>query len=116
MTRLWAVLALVVLGCGSDTEVKVAISPKTAMVVVGQTAHFNGTQTVSTPTSIDVNDDVKLFDWSVVEPNGGTIAPDSVGYSYIYTAPVGPGTFHVQIKSKMDGSATDRATITVVAP
>ena len=117
MKRVLWVLALSLAGCGSSSDVKVEISPTTATVTLGQTTRFSGTQTVTTANSIDVNDNAALFDWSVVEPSGGTLAPDSFGgSSYVYTAPVGPGIFHVQIASKMDASAKARATVTVVAP
>jgi hypothetical protein len=97
------------------------LSPDTASVEVNQTVvlspdliqkvrHPDGKiWTYSSP-------DISKFDWSVLEPGGGTIEADGYsGMRKLYRAPSSPGVFHVQIAYKEDPSVTDTSTITVTA-
>ncbi len=89
----------------TPTPVTVAVAPKVAMVVVGQTQPF--TVTVSGTTNMAVN-------WSVV----GGAANGSITAAGVYTAPASvpnPATVTVTATSQADTTKSDSATVTVTA-
>lgn len=110
-TSLLALALLVAAGCGSSEEITIDLLPTTQQVIVGGAVDFDATITVETANSIDVKSDNSVFDWSVVEPAGGTVTANGR-----YTAPLGTGTYHVKATSKEHPSHSATATVTVVSP
>jgi uncharacterized protein YjdB len=92
--------ALVAVGCnGGGDGVTVTVRPDTASLKTGATVQLyalvngNGDQSVT---------------WTVTEASGGAVSSGG-----LYTAPSGPGTFHVVATSIAVPSKTGTATITV---
>lgn len=90
-------------GGGSSGGIAVNISPDTASLTVQDSRSF--TAAVSGTANIAV-------DWSIQEPNSGTIA--STGdQSALYTAPDRSVTCHVVATSRADASKTSVAVVKV---
>ena len=101
------VAGLVVVACGSTTElasatsVVVSVVPASASTVPAGTVSFAAAVTGSTNRSVT---------WSVSTTGGGTV--DSSG---LYTAPSATGTFSVVATSAADTTKSGSATVTVTA-
>jgi hypothetical protein len=91
---------------GSKSGVAVVVSPKSIAVNVGTMETYTCTVTGSTNTGCT---------WKVTEASGGTIASSSAN-SAVYSAPASAGTYHIVATSSADTTASDTATVTVVAP
>ena len=80
--------------------ISITINPSTATVSEGGSQSFIATVTGSSDTAVT---------WSVQEGTvGGTITNSGV-----YTAPEGPGTYHIVATSQVDSSRSALATVTV---
>jgi hypothetical protein len=82
----------------AGVAVQIATAPSTSL---DQGATFTFGATVTGTTNSSVN-------WSVVEPDGGTITSTGA-----YTAPAKAGTFHVKATSQADAVASDTFSVSV---
>jgi len=108
---LLALALLLAAACGSSEDITVEIAPSSRQVIAGGSVDFDATITVETASSIDVTSDNLVFNWTVVEPTGGTVTANGR-----YTAPLTPGAFHVKATSKEHPSHSATATVSVVSP
>ena len=110
-TSLLALALALLSACGSSEEISIDLFPATQQVIAGGAIDFDATITVETANSFDARSDNSVFDWTVVEPAGGTVTANGR-----YTAPLGTGTYHVKATSKEHPSHSATATVTVVSP
>jgi len=93
----------------SGTATITVTSPVT-VIVLGPSGPLNAGAS-RTFNAVVLNSSNTAVTWSVVEPNGGSIAQDGV-----YTAPATPGTYSVKATAHADSSAWGTTPVPVVIP